>query len=63
MVDGALPGSERWLPEQVEQALRDGLARDESVSALAREISSQSGWKRRDVYRIATEMNHERTNQ
>jgi hypothetical protein len=32
-------------------------ARGESVSSLSREIAAQSGWKRRDVYRLANEIN------
>jgi 16S rRNA (cytidine1402-2'-O)-methyltransferase len=63
VVEGAHSESAQWLPEQVQQALGDGLARGQSVSFLAREIANQSGWKRRDVYRIATEMDQERTNQ
>jgi 16S rRNA (cytidine1402-2'-O)-methyltransferase len=59
VVDGAHPESTRWLPEQVREALRNGLAKGKSASTLAREISTQSGWKRRNVYRIATEMDQE----
>ena len=49
VVDGAPPEGAQWPPEQVHQALRKGLASGETVSAMAREISTQSGWKRRDV--------------
>jgi 16S rRNA (cytidine1402-2'-O)-methyltransferase len=59
VIDGAHPESTHWLPEQVQRALLAGLARGESASALAREIATQSGWKRRDVYRIATDLDQE----
>jgi 16S rRNA (cytidine1402-2'-O)-methyltransferase len=44
-----------WQASEVVAALQAGLARGESAATLAREISCQSGWKRRQVYRLATE--------
>lgn len=56
VVGGAPDDASLWQFEQVQAALKEGLARGESPSSLAREISAQSGWKRREVYRIVTEM-------
>jgi 16S rRNA (cytidine1402-2'-O)-methyltransferase len=48
-----------WSPARVEAALRDGLSRGEAPSTLARQVAAKSGWKRRQVYRIVTEMDHQ----
>jgi len=56
VIDSAPPKADRWNLERVQAALKAGLTRGESVSSLAREISVQSGWNRREVYRLATEM-------
>ena len=48
--------AERQSLEQVQDALRDGLKRGESPSSLARTVAVQSGWKRRETYRIVTEI-------
>lgn len=61
VVEGAPQESGQWLIERLQTALKEGLARGESVSSLAREISAQSGWKRRDVYRIVTEIEKEQS--
>jgi len=56
IVDGATQEVNLWNLEQVRTSLEAGLARGESVSSLAREISAQSGWKRREIYQLATQM-------
>ena len=56
VIEGAAPNLDRWSLERVEDALKDGLAQGGSPSSLAREIATQSGWKRREVYRIVIEM-------
>ncbi|HIE57708.1 MAG TPA: 16S rRNA (cytidine(1402)-2'-O)-methyltransferase [Anaerolineales bacterium] len=56
VVDGAPPEAHLWSLEQVRASLKAGLARGESVSAFSREIAAQSGWKRREIYRLATEI-------
>lgn len=57
VVDGAPQEALRWDVERVRDSLKAGLARGESVSSLSREIAAQSGWKRREVYRLANELN------
>ncbi|MFN2151381.1 MAG: 16S rRNA (cytidine(1402)-2'-O)-methyltransferase [Anaerolineales bacterium] len=56
VIGGAPPEADHWDLQRVQIALKDGLSRGESVSSLAREISAQSGWNRREVYRLATEI-------
>ncbi len=56
VIDGAPLDAGQWRLEQIQTALKEGLAHGESPSSLAREISAQSGWKRREVYRILTGM-------
>lgn len=55
VIDGAPQEAQQWDLARVQESLKDGLARGESPSSLAREISAQSGWKRRQVYRMVTE--------
>jgi 16S rRNA (cytidine1402-2'-O)-methyltransferase len=57
VISGAALEAGQWNLERVQAALKVGLARGESVSSLAREISAQSGWNRREIYRLATEIN------
>ena len=63
VVDGANPDAGQWDPARVRESLKVGLARGDSVSALSREISAKSGWKRREIYRLASEMQAEFGNQ
>ena len=61
VVDGAPPEAVQWSLERVRASLKAGLARGDSVSALSREISAQSSWKRREIYRLASEMQEDET--
>jgi 16S rRNA (cytidine1402-2'-O)-methyltransferase len=56
VIAGAPQKVDPWELEKVLEALEAGLARGESPSSLAREIAAQSGWKRREVYRMVTKM-------
>ena len=56
VVAGAPQRLPEWSLERLEQALKDGLADGQSPSSLAREVSAQSGWKRREVYRLVMEL-------
>jgi len=56
VISGAPPESSQWDLARVEESLKAGLARGEPPSSLAKEIATQSGWKRRQVYRLVTEM-------
>jgi 16S rRNA (cytidine1402-2'-O)-methyltransferase len=46
--------SERWQEKQLLSALRQSLANGKSPAQIASEISAQSGWARRTVYRLIT---------
>lgn len=43
----------RWDEARLEQLLRDGLLRGESISDLARQLAQVSGWRRREIYALA----------
>jgi len=45
-----------WSEEQVLRALADRRVNDAPLSQLAGDIAEQSGWQRRDVYKIAGEL-------
>jgi 16S rRNA (cytidine1402-2'-O)-methyltransferase len=56
VVGGAPQETGQWSLEQVQESLKAGLAHGEAPSSLAREVAAQSGWKRRKVYRLLTDM-------
>lgn len=47
---------ERWSGEQLDSAIRQQLAQGASPSALAARLSARSGWPRREIYRLVTEI-------
>lgn len=47
-----------WSEELLRFALSEGLKGEKPLSQLAGEIAAQSGWQRREIYRIAGEMKH-----
>ena len=47
---------EVWTEERVHQAMRSSLAKGASPSQVAAEFASQSGWPRRKLYRMLTEI-------
>jgi len=61
VIDGAPQDAHVWDLERVRKSLKAGLARGESVSTLSRELSVKSGWKRRAIYRLATEIDQTET--
>ena len=44
---------QKWNEEQVRIAIQTGLDNRESPSALAKRVSDESGWARREIYKIA----------
>jgi len=56
VVAGANLKSEKWPPERVQAALESALSRGEAPSAIAKDIASQSGWPRRELYKWITEI-------
>lgn len=47
----------KWTEEQVMIAIKFGLKLGESPSTLARQVAEESGWERRDVYKLVTGLN------
>jgi 16S rRNA (cytidine1402-2'-O)-methyltransferase len=56
VIGGKLRVAERWPEERLRSVLEDYLARGESVAQLASQLSSDSGWPRREVYRLAMQL-------
>ncbi len=56
VIAGAAEEEARWSAEQVRMALAQHLAQGLSPSRAAREVSTLSGWPRRDVYALQIEM-------
>jgi 16S rRNA (cytidine1402-2'-O)-methyltransferase len=54
VLEGAVAVSEPWTEERLCALLSESLARGETPAALARRVSVQSGWPRRDIYRLIT---------
>jgi 16S rRNA (cytidine1402-2'-O)-methyltransferase len=52
---------QRWSEQQVLSALQESLALGASPAHIASEISGQSGWARRNVYRLITEIKASRS--
>jgi 16S rRNA (cytidine1402-2'-O)-methyltransferase len=59
VIAGAPQEATQWSLARIRDSLKAGLTHGDSVSNLAREISAQSGWKRRAVYQLATEIQAE----
>jgi 16S rRNA (cytidine1402-2'-O)-methyltransferase len=54
VVEGATKKeNQKWTEGQIRIAIRKALQKGESPSALAKRISDESGWERREIYRIA----------
>ncbi len=56
VVAGAPAEIEKWPPGRVRAALAESLSRVEAPSQIARQVALESGWPRREVYRILTGM-------
>ncbi len=55
LVIAPAPEPARWAEAEVRRALAERLAAGLSPSQAAREVAAESGWPRREVYRLATE--------
>ncbi len=53
--------SERWSEDLLREALQEAITRGDSPSNIAQRIAKQSGWKRREVYNIITEIQSQLT--
>lgn len=55
LVIGGATGEERWNEAVVKRALGERMARGLNPSEAAREVAAESGWPRREVYRLTLE--------
>jgi 16S rRNA (cytidine1402-2'-O)-methyltransferase len=56
VIAGASQDVERWLPGRVESVLKEALSTGESPSRIARDVAAKSGWPRRELYKMITEI-------
>jgi 16S rRNA (cytidine1402-2'-O)-methyltransferase len=56
VVAGAPKNPELWLRNQVEDSIKDALVRGEPPSQIAKDMATQSGWPRRKLYDLITEI-------
>jgi 16S rRNA (cytidine1402-2'-O)-methyltransferase len=59
VVAGSPPLSQAWTEERLRDALREQLATGQAPSQIAAQVATQSGWPRRAVYRLITELQGE----
>jgi 16S rRNA (cytidine1402-2'-O)-methyltransferase len=52
VIEGQRAAPEPWTEARLRAALAESLKRQEPASQIARRISSQSGWPRRQIYRL-----------
>jgi 16S rRNA (cytidine1402-2'-O)-methyltransferase len=56
VVAGEARSLERWAEEQLRAALQDRLSSGEASTQIAAELASKSGWPRREIYQLLTEL-------
>lgn len=56
VIQGAAPDQARWTETEVLRALRTSLAAGTSSKVAAAELAEQSGWKKRELYRLALQL-------
>ncbi len=56
VITGASKRAAKWSSEQVDSVIRDALAKGELPARVAGDVAAKSGWKRRDLYKIITEI-------
>ena len=52
IVEGAQRAGARWSAEEVERALKDGLASGQRLKALSSELAERSQWPAKELYRL-----------
>lgn len=58
VVAGATSGGETWSESQLMAVLKEHLALGESPTQIAGLMAAESGWPRRDIYRMITQIQH-----
>jgi 16S rRNA (cytidine1402-2'-O)-methyltransferase len=55
VIAGASRNTERWSLTRVESVLKEALSFGDSPSQIARDVADESGWPRRELYKMITE--------
>ena len=61
VVAGASPQAAQWTLEHLLGVLKDSLAQGQSPAQIAKQVSKESGWSRRQVYDLILEQQEQRT--
>ncbi len=56
VVAGAEKTQEQWTESETVAAVRSGLEAGESPSRLSKRLAGESGWNKREIYRLIQEM-------
>ena len=56
VVGGSQAEAVRWQEDQLEAAIQSRLKRGLGTKELSRQLASESGWPRREIYRLAVEL-------
>jgi 16S rRNA (cytidine1402-2'-O)-methyltransferase len=59
IIDGKTKTTEKWTQKELESAIEDAFKTNRPSSEIAREISKASGWERRIVYKLITEIQND----
>ncbi|MFH2039876.1 MAG: 16S rRNA (cytidine(1402)-2'-O)-methyltransferase, partial [Chloroflexota bacterium] len=60
VMEGSLPQeSEIWSEQSLRSAIMNGLNRDETSTTLAARLAAESGWERREVYKLISKIKDE----
>jgi 16S rRNA (cytidine1402-2'-O)-methyltransferase len=55
VIAGQLSKAEaQWTDDEMESAIKSGIEAGEAPSQLAARLAEESGWKRREIYRLLT---------
>ena len=55
VVAGAEKSSSGWTTDEMKAAIRSGLEVGESPSRLSKRLAEESGWNKREIYRLIQE--------
>jgi 16S rRNA (cytidine1402-2'-O)-methyltransferase len=56
VLSGAIPDEELWSEDQLRAAIKERILEGEPTTQVANQVASQSGWPRREVYKLAAEI-------
>jgi 16S rRNA (cytidine1402-2'-O)-methyltransferase len=56
VIAGALAEDNKWLSDQVIASIKESLGLGKAPSEIAKELAKESGWQRREVYNLITEV-------